>query len=154
MVLNKMKKKNTHILLLLILISSGCKTKELHILIPQNYEGWVRVVFAEDTSSNHVIKMNDFYQIHVLGNSQITYVKEPFNGTFNVSYFYYSKDTLFQIGSAGNASSYPDYPNVTNDGTWGEDTYAFYVSRDSTSISKYDSLSELLKPEIYRRSGK
>lgn len=148
-----MKKKNTHIFSLLMLISCGCKTKELHILIPQNYEGWVRVVFAEDTSSNHVIKMNDFYQIHVLGNSQITYVKEPFNGTFNLSYFYYSKDTLFQIASPV-CSNCPNYPSASFGSLWGEDTYAFYVSRDSTSISKYDSLSELLKPEVYRQNGK
>ncbi|CAN1546564.1 hypothetical protein MCERE19_01973 [Spirosomataceae bacterium] len=120
---------------ILILTISSCslKQKEKVFLIPEGYNGEVRIFWNDKKSKNKIFKNNDNYYLFIL-NGDLTNFRlqdEPTpSGLYDIKYYYYSKDTIYQIASAGHIDSLPDYPYVgggCSGGINGEKVYGFRV---------------------------
>lgn len=93
------------LVLIAVILLAGCheKRRYLHVFIPQGYLGDVGLYFGVDSSKNHMINSkDDMYVIFLSGNNldKFTIKEENFpGGPYQMYYYYYSKDTLYQLNS-------------------------------------------------------
>ena len=120
------------------IFSCSLKEKERILLIPEGYNGEVRIFWNDKKSKNKIFKNNDNYYVIMLNGDLKNFriQDEPLpSGLYNAKYYYYSKDTIYQIASAG-YNDLPNYPHARSD-YWGEingeKVYGFGVYRDSTN---------------------
>jgi len=115
------------------------------ILIPEGYDGQVRIFWNDSTSNNQIFRKNeDFFVIVLNGDLMNFRMKDPPppTGYYTTKYYYYSKDTIYQISSAGFANYLPEYPGASS-GYWGEENgekvFGFTVKKtaDGNDYSKY-----------------
>ena len=94
------------IVLITVMSLNACieKNRSLHIFIPENYVGKVGIYFGVDSSTNHMISSkDDMYMIFLNGRHLESFnVKEKNypGGPYTINYYYYSKDTLYQLNSS------------------------------------------------------
>ena len=109
-------------------------------LIPENYEGEVNVFWNKKTSKKHYMKYkDDFYVLFISGNpKKIDLNDEPLqSGPYEFEYYYFSKDTIYQINSTPHKEYLPEYPSAGSGyvGYSGNNEMfdSFFVYKDSLS---------------------
>jgi hypothetical protein len=141
--------KKTMVTLLFCLILSSCheKTRTLHVFIPEGYTGWVDLQFGVDSSKNHMLNSgDDMYVIFLSGNNLKNYKIKEKNfpgGPYNEYFYYYSKDTLYQIYSGLTSGSVKSLAGICCQGASGYNgsMQHFYVKKDrSKSMPKEDRI--------------
>jgi hypothetical protein len=92
-------------IMILLLNSYACREKDrtLHIFIPENYVGEIGLYFGIDSSKNHMISSkDDMYVLFLSGKNLKKHTIKEKNypgGPYAINYYYYSKDTLYQLNS-------------------------------------------------------
>jgi hypothetical protein len=140
-------KKSALVVLSLFSFFSCGETKHIEkvILIPEGYDGQVRIFWNDSTSNNQIFRKDEDFFIIVLNGDLMNFkIKDPPtpSGLYTTKYYYYSKDTIYQISSAGFANSLPEYPGASS-GYWGEENgekvFGFTVKKwaDGDDYSKY-----------------
>ncbi|HET6226489.1 MAG TPA: hypothetical protein VFF27_09440 [Bacteroidia bacterium] len=86
---------------LIISFTFSCKKDkyEEYYFIPDGYTGWVNIIFEDSTSHNEVIQSGNGY-FHFIANNPLKYtVKSKIfpEGYYSSHFYYYSKDTLYEI---------------------------------------------------------
>ncbi len=131
-----------YLFVLTLLCSCRAKTRELIYFIPENYEGQVKITWLTETSKNKVFSYkDDAYVIIITGNPKNYRIKDEIipSGFYNIKYYYYSKDTVYEINSTPVKDYLPKYPNAGSGytGYVGTTTYSsFFVYKDSLSYNK------------------
>mgnify|MGYP006143396985 FL=1 len=115
------------------------------ILIPEGYDGQVRIFWNDSTSHNQIFRKDENFFMIVLNGDLMNFRMKDSptpTGAYTTKYYYYSKDTIYQISSAGFANSLPEYPGASSRGSGeinGEKVSRFTVKKwaDSDDYSKY-----------------
>lgn len=136
------------ILFFLVIAFFSCKNKsrKLIYLIPENYAGEVNVFWNKERSKKHYIKYkDDFYIIVISGNPEkMELNEEPIpEGPYELEYYYFSKDTIYQINSTPHKDYLPQYPNAGSGyvGYLGNEIFSsFFVNKDSLSSTQKNTL--------------
>jgi hypothetical protein len=145
-ILRGIKKCVLVVLSLFFFFSCGeLKYYEKIILIPEGYDGQVRIFWNDSTSHNQIFRKDEnFFMIVLNGDLMNFRMKDPPTptGAYTTKYYYFSKDTIYQISSAGFANSLPEYPGASS-GYWGEENgekvFGFTVKKtaDGNDYSKF-----------------
>lgn len=98
-----MKKLTLFFLLFVLLTACYEKQRTLYVFIPEGYLGDVGLYFNSNSSGHHMIaSKDDTYFIFLTGKDLRKFKIEDNNfpgGPYQINYFYYSKDTLYQLNS-------------------------------------------------------
>lgn len=96
-------KKAVVIIVLLSFYTCREKDRILNIFIPEGYLGKVKLHFGIDSSKNHMLNSKDnMYVIFLSGKSLKNFTIKEKNfpgGPYIINYYFYSKDTLYQLNS-------------------------------------------------------
>lgn len=128
---------------MLAILCVGCREKNrtIHIFIPESYEGWVDMHFGVDSSENRMIQSNDdMYVIFLHGNLEKFTIKDKVypGGPYDINYYFFSKDTLYEIWSAGESKMGRSNSGIVGEGSSGTngDVQHFYVKLDMNKPTK------------------
>ena len=121
----------------LFMHSCGYKSRELKYFIPENYDGEVKIYWNLPKSQNRIFAYkDDSYVLIITGDPSKYMVKDesPPSGPYNIDYYYYSKDTVYQINSSPVKTNLPEFPTAENGSTGGvKNSYdSFFVKKSST----------------------
>lgn len=135
-------------LIFLTVFIYACKSEsyELHVFIPEDYEGSITIGYNIKNSKNRVIKTGNTYIIFLTGNPMFFDFKDPMpeSGYYTIYAYYYSKNSLKNIRVDG--IGFQDdklFPMLNAEGTNGSDIEYFTIYKDSLSFIKKDSLKEI-----------
>ncbi|UBM57558.1 hypothetical protein LAG90_12090 [Marinilongibacter aquaticus] len=135
----------------------GCRPEdgcECHYFVPDGYEGPVIIKYEAENSNNRMIKYGDkVFFVFITGDPskfELRDIHLP-RCYFQYHTYYYSKDTLYEINTAGGMGDVLDskYPLASQHATLGAVNTGmsayFWVDKDENTEDKKDSLINAAK---------
>ena len=140
------------LLLFYIICITGCtfsqSRKDLHILIPMNYTGWVNMLFNATNSNYEPFTFDNGYVFFITKSPNNFLIKTDIfsPGKYNMNYYYYNDTNLIKLSSLGYPNRNIFFEEKIQNSKMGKSTiiYSFYVSKIPIGI---DTLSKNKLPE-------